>query len=58
MFRCSLFAARPVQAAASKRRVHLGMVYDEEARKARPPRPSCVLRSDAPRLCRRGAAVG
>ena len=39
MFRCSLFAARPVQAAASKRRVHLGMVYDEEARKARPPPP-------------------
>ena len=24
-----------MQAAASKRRVHLGMVYDEEARKAR-----------------------
>ena len=34
--RRSLFVARSAQAAASKRRVHLGIVYDEEARKARP----------------------
>jgi len=54
MSRCSLFAARPVQAAASKRRVHLGMVYDEEARKARPPAPPACC-AVAPRV-RAGAA--
>ena len=35
------------QAAASKRRVHLGIVYDEEARKARP----CVRACAAPCVC-------
>ena len=49
--RRSLFVARSAQAAASKRRVHLGIVYDEEARKARPR-----VRASAAPCVRAGAA--